>query len=209
MKYITLDCEADGLNKEYNRQVFPDGNHFDPESRIWSVTFCRPDMVTRTFVSKIPSTRQLPRYYWHKNGTMMNRTLAYHNPTNVVPKNLIINDGSSHIVKEITDYTEFLIKLRDMIEECPWQIAFKGFGSHDYDVELLKVNFDRYHVAYNKDMFNKFVNINIPKSNWKTTHGQTQAGHNIPNQQYMINGIIHNIEDTIELQEYLNKGENK
>lgn len=207
IKYITLDCEADGLSKEYNRQVFPEGNHFDPESRIWSVTFCWPDMITRTFVSKIPYTRQLPRYYRHKNGTMMNRTLAYHNPANVVPKNLVINDGSSHVVKEITGYIQFLIKLRDIIEKCPCQIAFKGFGTHDYDVELLKVNFDRYRVAYNKDMFDKFININIPKPSWKATHGQTQAGRYIDNQQYMINGIIHNIEDAIELQEYLNKGE--
>ena len=207
IKYITLDCEADGLSKEYNRQVFPEGNHFDPESRIWSVTFCWPDMITRTFVSKIPYTRQLPRYYRHKNGTMMNRTLAYHNPDNVVPKNLVINDGSSHAVKEITGYIQFLIKLRDIIEKCPCQIAFKGFGTHDYDVELLMVNFDRYRVAYNKDMFDKFVNISVPKPSWKATHGQTQAGRYITNQQYMINGIIHNIEDAIELQEYLNKGE--
>lgn len=207
IKYITLDCEADGLSKEYNRQVFPEGNHFDPESRIWSVTFCCPDMNTRTFVSKIPYTRQLPRYYRHRNGTMMNRTLAYHNPANVVPKKLVINDGSSHAVKEITGYIQFLIKLRDIIDKCPCQIAFKGFGTHDYDVELLKVNFDRYRVAYNKDMFDKFVNINVPKPSWKATHGQTQAGRYITNQQYMINGIIHNIEDAIELQEYLNRGE--
>ena len=203
--YITLDCEADGLNKEYNRQVFPDGNHFDPESRIWSVTFCRPDMATRTFVSMIPHTRQLPGYYRHKNGTLMNRTLAYHEITNIVPKNVVINDGSTRAVNEITDYTSYLTKLRDMIESCPLQIAFKGFGSHDYDVELLKVNFDRYNIEYNKDMFDKFVNINIPKSNWKATHEQTHAGHYITNQQYMVNGIIHNIEDAIELQEYLRK----
>lgn len=207
IKYITLDCEADGLSKEYNRQVFPEGNHFDPESRIWSVTFCCPDMITRTFVSKIPYTRQLPGYYRHRNGTMMNRTLAYHNPANVVPKNLVINDGSSHVVEEITDYIQFLTELRDIIDKCPCQIAFKGFGTHDYDVELLKVNFDRYSVAYNKDMFDKFVNINVPRSSWKATHGQTQAGRYITNQQYMINGIMHNIEDAIELQEYLNKGE--
>ena len=56
-------------------------------------------------------------------------------------------------------------------------------------------------------MFDKFVNINIPKSNWKATHEQTHAGHYITNQQYMVNGIIHNIEDTIELQEYLNNGD--
>ena len=203
--YITLDCEADGLNKEYNRQVFPDGNHFDKESRIWSVTFCRPDMATRTFVSMIPHTRQLPGYYRHKNGTLMNRTLAYHEITNIVPKNVVINDGSTHAVNEITDYTSYLTKLRDMIESCPLQIAFKGFGSHDYDVELLKVNFDRYNIEYNKDMFDKFVNIDIPKSNWKATHEQTHAGHYITNQQYMVNGIIHNIEDAIELQEYLRK----
>ena len=36
----TIDCEADGLNKFYNRQVFPEGNHFDRESRIWSFTIC-------------------------------------------------------------------------------------------------------------------------------------------------------------------------
>lgn len=162
-------------------------------------------MVTRTFVSMIPHTRQLPGYFRHKNGTLMNRTLAYHEITNIVPKNVVINDGSSHKVNEITDYTTYLTKLRDMIESCPLHIAFKGFGSHNYDTELLKVNFDRYNIEYNKDMFDKFVNINIPKSNWKATHEQTHAGHYITNQQYMVNGIIHNIEDAIELQEYLRK----
>lgn len=162
-------------------------------------------MVTRTFVSMIPHTRQLPGYYRHKNGTLMNRTLAYHEITNIVPKNVVINDCSTHAVNEITDYTMYLTKLRDMIESCPLQIAFKGFGSHDYDVELLKVNFDRYNIEYNEDMFDKFVNINIHKYNWKATHEQTHAGHYITNQQYMVNGIIHNIEDAIELQEYLRK----
>lgn len=202
-RYVTLDCEADGLNKEYNRQVFPDGNHFDPESRIWSVTLCRPDMRTITYVSMIPNTRRLPRYYRHKNGSLMNRTLAYHEITNIVPKSVVINDGTFHKVVEITDYVEYLTKLRDSIESCPLQIAFKGFGSHDYDVELLKTNFDRYNIKYNNEMFNdKFVNINII-ANWKATHSQTQAGQYTTNQQYMVNGIIHNIEDTIELQEYL------
>lgn len=204
-KYVTLDCEADGLNKEYNRQVFPEGNHFDPESRIWSVTFCRPDMRTITYVSMIPNTRQLPRSYRHKNGTLMNRTLAYHEITNIVPKSVVINDGTFHSVKEITVYTEYLTKLRDMIAACPLQIAFKGFGAHDYDVDLLKVNFDRYHIEYDKEMFSKFVNINIVNADWKATHRQTQAGHYTTNQQYMVNGIIHNIEDTVELQEYLNE----
>lgn len=78
----------------------------------------------------------------------------------------------------------------------------KDFGSHDYDVELLKTNFDRYNIEYDNEIFNKFVNINII-ADWKATHSQTQAGQYTTNQQYMVNGIIHNIEDTIELQEYL------
>lgn len=51
-------------------------------------------------------------------------------------------------------------------------------------------------------MFNKFVNIQ--PTYWKPTFAQIQAGGFVDNQQYIINGITHNIEDTIESMKYMN-----
>ena len=198
----TIDCEADGLNKFYNRQVFPTGNHFDKESRIWSFTICNGKYGTLTFVSKIPNTRVLPGYYRNKKGELCNHTIAYHESMNVVPKNITLSDNTIHQVIEITDYVQFLTKIRDAIEQCPTDIYFKGYGSHDYDRELIEVNLQRWHVNYDPAMFNKFVNVQ-PKY-WKPTFAQIQAGGFVNNQQYMVNGITHNIEDTIELMKYMN-----
>ena len=198
----TIDCEGDGLNKFYNRQVFPNGNHFDPNTRIWSFTICDSKYKTLTFVSKIPYTRILPRYYRNKNGEMCNHTVAYHKSTNVVPKNITLSDNTQHQIIEITDYVKFLTKIRDSIEMCPTDIYFKGYGNHDYDKELIEANLNRWHVNYDPNMFNKFVNIQ--PTYWNPTFAQIQAGGFVDNQQYMINGITHNIEDTIELMKYMN-----
>ena len=52
-----------------------------------------------------------------------------------------------------------MTKIRDAIEQCPCDIYFKGYGSHDYDRELIEVNLQRWHVNYDPNMFNKFVNV--------------------------------------------------
>ena len=154
------------------------------------------------FVSKIPNTRTLPNYYRTKSGEISNRTVAYHKSTNVVPKNITLSDNTNHQVIEITDYVQFLTKIRDSIELCPTDIYFKGYGGHDYDRELIEVNLQRWHVNYDPNMFNKFVNVQ--PTHWKPTFAQIQAGGFVDNQQYMVNGITHNIEDTIELMKYMN-----
>lgn len=197
----TCDLEGDGLNRNYNRQVFPADNHFDSETRIWAFTICNEDYRTMTFVSKIPYTRTLPGYYIHNNGTKSNRTLAYHDTASRVPKTIILADNSEHKVKEIPDYITYMNTIRDIIAKCPSEIYFKGYGIHDYDKELIKCNFDRWNIVYDPTTLDKLINFQ-PKF-WSNTLSQVKKGQWLTNEQYLINGIKHNIEDTIQLQQRL------
>ena len=80
-------------------------------------------------------------------------------------------------------------------------VYFKGFGrKHDYDYELLKVNFNKYNIPTNNlsVLRNAYKDFTIP---WTPTSAQVQSGQSIPNQEYLEKGIIHNIEDVQELWE--------
>lgn len=184
----TIDCEGDGLSKDLNRVVFPDGNHFDPDTRIWCVTITNPNFDTYTSVCKIPGTRTLP------NGWT---TKAYHEPTTKVP-NRIWACGEFHNVIEFTNYNDFLWNIHNILELLP-NVHFKGFGSHDYDKELLQVNFKKYNI--DTIPLKKMVNVNPTR--WTKTEEQVHTSDYLPNQDYLNYGIKHNIEDTIQLMRYM------
>lgn len=197
-KFITIDIEGDALSKYYNRQVFPEGNHFDSDTRIWCVTFSYNDGKTLTKVCKINNTRKLPRPYI-KNGVECWYTTAKHEYTSVVPQRI---DG--HKITEYKDYVDYLKSINDVIRiftDNGYKIYFKGYGSHDYDKELLKVNFDRNNI----EDYDLSALTNFQPRTWNKTAEQVQSGGYRPNQQYMINGIRHNIEDATQLAEYIGR----
>lgn len=185
--------------RKYNRQVFPYGNHFDPDTRIWCITFVIGDGQAITCMHKLNGVRTLPRYYRHENGTLLNTTLAQHLPEcGEVPDEI---DG--HFIKQFVNYKEFLEYIAKVINKFNGTIYFKGWYDYDYDKDVLKHNFDKYGITCHG--LNKMVNCHINKTEWVKTSDQVQGGDwkNPPN--YMINGIRHNIEDAIQLAEYIAK----
>lgn len=193
IKFRAIDIEGDGLYRTLNQKLFPEGNHFDPGTIVWCVTFCDQDYNTLTLVKKLPDT---PRHV--KDGVY---TKAVHYKDSVVP-----NEIEGHAVVEFTDTKEF-------IKEIVWQIMItsgdlyaKGYKGFNYDAMLLKSYFDR-------NSFYGDIAVNCIKavepSIWKETPKQIRTGQWISNQDYMVTGIKHNIQDTLQLAQRINKHEVK
>lgn len=189
--WIVIDLEGDGLDRLLNKQVFPEGNHFDAETVPWCCTVCRYGQ-TITLVCKLPeTTRTLPGYYVDY-GIRSNKTKAYHCKDSSVPK--ILN---GHKILEFTDRKEFLEFINKMIKRAKW-VLFKGYGDYEYDKDLLQVNFNKYGIT-NYDLTN-MKSIEAPTFN---SHEQITTGGYKPNQEYLIDGIKHNIDDALSLYKYI------
>jgi hypothetical protein len=193
MKFRTIDIEGDGLYRSLNQKLFPEGNHFDPGTIIWCVTFCDQDYSTLTLVKKLPET---PRHV--KDGVY---TKAVHYRDSVVPKEI---DG--HVIKEFTDTKEF-------IKEIFWQIMIssgnlyaKGYKEYNYDAMLLKSYFDRH--GFHGDIAVNWVKT-VEPTVWEETPKQVKTGQWVSNQDYMVTGIRHNIQDTLQLAQRINNHEVK
>lgn len=192
-EFKTIDIEGDGLAAQINQKLFPEGNHFDPETIIWCVTVCDQDCNTTTFVHKLPNKpRPVKDGYWTK---------AVHYESSKVPESV---DG--HKVIEYTDMKDFLRDVCSAIYGS--KVYCKGYVSGDkiynYDRTVLDANIDRY------NCLGHTVTRNIEAvrvDNWKRTYNQVKPGQWMDNEQYMTNGIRHNIEDAIQLAEKINNGE--
>lgn len=186
-KFVTIDIEGDGCSRDINQKLFPEGGHYDPETRIWCVTFAH-DKETYTYVCKLPNRpRELP------NGM---KTKAYHEDATKVPDNI-----DSHPVKEFKVYSSFIYaiycRIKKLNELC-FKVCFKGYGEYDYDKDMLEIIFNK----FNLDTSVLECMLNVHKSTvgrWKETTKQVTTGNRIPNQEYIIRGIRHNIEDAIQL----------
>ena len=192
MKFRTIDCEADGLYRTLNQKLFPEGNHFDPGSILWCVTFCDQDYNTLTLVKKLPET---PRHV--KDG---HYTKAVHYKDSIVPKEI---DG--HKVVEYTETSVFLKAIFMEIMMGSGDIYCKGYREYNYDAMLLKSYFSRNGMEFCNIYFNLLKAVN-PKS-WEETSNQVKSGQWISNQDYMVTGIRHNIEDAMQLAKRINNGE--
>lgn len=194
MKFRTIDIEGDG-NTYVNKRLFPDGNHFDPDTIMWCITFCDQDYNTLTLVKKLPpETRVI-------NGvTGKDRTVARHELTTVIPKVI-----DNHEIVEFTDWKEFLKEITWQIMISSGDIYSKGYGKYNYDAMVLKANFDR------NDMFDGVSHLikSVNTTKWEETTRQTKKGGWIPNQEFTENGIKHNIEDAIQLAQRINNKEVK
>lgn len=191
MKFRTIDIEGD-CNSKVLQQLFPEGNHFDPDTIMWVVTFCDQDYNTLTLVKKLPPTTRVI------NGvTGKRRTGSYHLESTKVPEEV---DG--HKVVEFTDWKEYLKEIVWQIMITEGKIYSKGYGKYNYDAMVLKANLKRNNMYDGVSRFIKNVNV----SGWKETHKQVKKGENRPNLEYMVTGIRHNIQDSIQLAEIINAG---
>jgi len=195
MKHIlTIDIEGDGLDRLLNKQVFPEGNHFDAETVPWCCTVCR-DGWTYTCVCKLPeTTRTLPGYYVDY-GKRSNKTKAYHLKTSLVPDNI-----NGHRIKEFTDRNMFVRAIATFLEHADGPVFFKGYGDYEYDKDLLETVFKQYGVD-TKDLV-KLYKADAPDLN---TNSQIHTDCYKPNQQYLVDGIKHNIEDAVSLYKYITR----
>lgn len=191
MKFRTIDIEGDGLYRTLNQKLFPEGNHFDPGTIIWCVTFCDQDYNTLTLVKKLPET---PRHV--KDGVY---TKAVHYRDSVVPKEI---DG--HVIKEFTDNLEFMKEISWQIMISDGKIYAKGYKDYNYDSMLFRTYCKRNN--FYGDFAANFITVVNPTV-WEETHGQVKRGQWISNQDYMVTGIRHNIEDAMQLAKRINNGE--
>lgn len=191
MKFKCVDVEADGLSAKVNQKLFPEGNHFDPGSVIWCVTVCDQDYRTVTLVKKLPETTRLvkPGYY----------TKAVHYKDTIVPKSV---DG--HRVIEFTDMKDFIRNVCSCIYgKVP--VYCKGYWDgkelYNYDRMVLEANIERYG-CLGRTVAGKIEALRF--DDWKETPKQVKTGQWVSNQDYMVTGIRHNIQDTLQLAQRIN-----
>ena len=182
MKLVTIDIEGDSCSRDVNKKLFPVPPHYDPDTRVWSVTFT-DELETETYVCKLPPQPRPGRK-------------AYHEVATKVPNNM-----DNHIVKEESDYVEFLWMIYYKLlyyKRKNYHICFKGYGSYNYDKDMLEIIFKKFDV--DTDVLDSMINAyKATVGRWKETSKQVYTGNRIPNQKYLINGLRHNIEDSEQL----------
>lgn len=193
MKFRTIDIEGDGLKSSINQKLFPNGNHFDPDTIMWCITFCDQDYDTLTLVKKLPSVKRMV----HGVKDMLNS--SYHELTTVIPKFI-----DNHEIIEFTDWNEFLKEITWQIMISEGDIYSKGYGKYNYDAMVLKANYERNNVYDGVSKLIKSVN----PTKWDKTFEQVK-NYIIPNQEFTERGIKHNIEDAIQLAQRINNKEVK
>lgn len=199
-KLVTIDVECDGAAASVNKRLFPQTPHWDPNSRLWCISFTEQVSntslyKTHTLVCKLPNK---PRYI----GTVDGREIfgASHEIASKVPSKLTMNNQLFNTIPtvnitEYTDYNKFLEAiLNKFLEYQRYRIYSKGYGPYNFDKYVLE-----------KEIYNNIhCEVQLPiltynPTEWINTAPQVKRGQYIPNQEYMINGIRHNIEDSEQL----------
>lgn len=217
---VTIDIEGDALSASRNKQVFPTGNHFDPETRIWCITVTerRPDskkLHTHTYVKKLPDeqhVRKLPSP-WYEFGKWHDTTVAYHD------KQTKVETMFSKYVQEYDTYhsqydysnrttSEYIAEsVEGIIRNLDHAIIIcKGYHNKEEDKFY---NYDRMclenamskHIS--KD--SPFANVKLSNIFYVIDNNPLGSSKQISpcewedNQSYLNAGIKHNIEDSIKL----------
>lgn len=196
LKFVTIDVECDGTNATKNQQLFPESPHWDVNSIPWCCTITQPiserwnDYQSVTYVCKLPPK---PRYIGTLNG---NKVFGnFHKVDSIVPETLLVNGKTKHIVN-CKDMEEFITKLYELLrwDYSGWPIYSKSYGKWNWDNFILNETIKKFVIGC---VFPTITNY-LPGT-WESTTPQVKPGTYIPNQQYMINGIKHNIEDSEQL----------
>lgn len=203
----TLDVEGDGLDREINQKLFPAGAHIDPNTRVWCATFTirRHHIVkTVTFVTKLNGTRPVTI-----NGRLVGMTVAEHYDSSIIPESVDTIYGHHDIIKVCKDESEVLDNIANTIWELiqtGYNIYCKGYNAkYNYDA-LVLYNASIRHgnlLAFKETCWSCLRNAccsccQINKL-WNKTHEQIKKGDYKSNQEYLIDGIKHNIEDSYQL----------
>lgn len=188
MTRIAIDIEGDGLCRQDNQAIFPVPPHFDPGTRAWCFTACDIDtMETVTYVHRLDGTREVVPGI---------RTKAYHLPESTVPATVL-----GRPVRELADKKDFLYAVASVIWKSD-EAYSKGYGGFNYDLALLREEFARNGML--PDLLDGKITAVCPRA-WKPTYTQVMKGTYSDNRAFMIRGIAHNIEDAIQLAEYIRR----
>lgn len=217
-KFIAIDIEGDGLDKSINQKIFPDGCHIDPNTRIWCATIAIRSVATgaintRTYVTKLNGTRAVIG----PNGRMAGMTTAEHYKETTIPKQMETIFGSHEVIEcpnEQVLLTRLLSEINYLTCNLRNYIWIKGYGEYKYDYMAIINSLDRLFKtdpryddklkelinsvfgAYIYNATTEFPRITV---DWPGTTEQISAGRFKDNQTYMNTGIRHNIEDTVQL----------
>ena len=141
---------------------------------------------------------------------MVGMTVAEHDATSVVPKEIDTIYGHHKYIKECKDERDLLFQIGNMIWELQtrnYNIYCKGYNrKYNYDALLLynaSIRHGNTLKPINQTCWSCLRNVccsclNIDKY-WNKTHEQIKKGDYKSNQEYLIDGIKHNIEDSYQL----------
>lgn len=222
-RIVALDLEGDGLDAKVNQKIFPNGNHFDPNTRIWCATIASKvtgdcklfhnETITHTMCAKLNGTRPVI----DDNGRMAGMTVAEHYLNTVVPQTLNVLGDDRNIVDESNEarlikgikHLLAIIDIPDITNgnKSDTIVCVKGYGEYNYDVMLLNAACKRLGLSTPVNKFSNLINVAPIIGNWNPTHSQIKVNQYVDNQKYLETGIRHCIEDTIQLCDYLYKAQ--
>lgn len=222
-RIVALDLEGDGLDAKVNQKIFPNGNHFDPNTRIWCATIASKvtgdcklfhnETLTHTMCAKLNGTRPVI----DDNGRMAGMTVAEHYLNTVVPQTLNVLGDDRTIVDESNEarlikgikHLLAIIDIPDITNgnKSDTIVCVKGYGEYNYDAMLLNAACKRLGLSTPVNKFSNLINVAPIIGNWNPTHSQIKVNQYVDNQKYLETGIRHCIEDTIQLCDYLYKAQ--
>lgn len=177
---------GDGVHRKYNQSIFPEGNHFDPNTTIWCVTFCSNLDYSRTYFKKLPDIDHR-RNVIRPDGTIWGKVNSYHNPES---QPYDYSDKTKFCNYSDRTYEDFLRAIARYIQSFKDEgdvIYYKSYVDYTYDKDLLTVNFNKYNIDTDCLSCLQAINIRTP-STWEQVKDPN-------NEKFMNNGIRHNIED--------------
>lgn len=220
---MTFDLEGDGLKAEVNQKLFPDGNHQDPNTRLWCATLTYKEynkLITETYVAKLPASYRLVKDAVYNN--------SIHDKATKVPKKVIVKDEwlngceyEQHIYELNNEWELIKTVIHHLInaDYMGYKIYCKGYGAeYNYDYLALLNSFHRLKADRDLDevntirdelielrhaLINAITEFPIINNLWRKTPGQVKSG--TPNQEAIRWGVLHNVVDSIQLYNLLEK----
>lgn len=200
-KFITIDIEGD-ISSKFCREDFTEDTLFrDPDTIMWLCSFYDGNKSIAYGIRLPPR----PRHYFSPRKSIIESTMQYHEQTNVFPKE--VHDCGSCVNE--ADYRKFLELIAKVINHCydkGYDVYFKGYkekGRRDaYDKEIISGYMNKFNIDCHTeclvDIYDEY-----PSFYMNPTHSQKRQ--RTDNQSWMNNAIKHNLEDSKELWEAINR----
>ena len=200
-KFITVDIEGDISTSKCHLDFTEDTLYRDTNTIMWLCSFYTGNGHI-AYGIRLPS---IPRQYFSPRYECWKSTEQYHEQTNVFKFG--VKDCGSCV--NLEDYRKFLEAIANVINHCydkKYKVYFKGYkekGKRDaYDREIISCCMSKFNIECHTeclvDVYDEFPGF------WmSSTHPQKRQS--TENQDWMDNGIRHNLEDSENLWEAINR----